>query len=223
MKVVPLGAITAKGIGKPDYQREVAAGRQRPGILLKYNQRFRVFAANWTKTEPLYPFILDNPLPAGGSVHLRDSDTNQLLPITIEAGYILSVIEIGILTTEDVSVYGYIDGLAGAPLAINRSGVTFHEARLRGQLSTEWYDPTASSPHSLDVIAYNEGAGDAYGAVALLCVEEAVGTPPWPSTKDCVCPYCGNVQRVDISTTRIKCSKCGKEYMVTNFMSLRQL
>ena len=221
--------VETRGIGKPDYSKEVSAGKERAGIALKYNQRFRAFAANWTIGEEpiLYPLIPDYYIPAGGSVHLRDSDTMELLPIIVPAGHALTIISIGYAVTEDTIVYAYIDSsplFAGAciNLGVLGSGGAVYENKVR-ELSTIWYDPTAALPHTLDIIAYNRGGGALYGGVGILCVEEIVGTIPFSTTKDCVCPYCNQKQTEPVSATRITCKGCGKEYMVTNFASLRQL
>jgi len=215
--------VDTKGVGKPDYSQEIAAGEERPGVLLKYNQQFRVFAASMTEAEALYPYVLDNPIEVGEERHLRDSDTLETLPITLSAGYTLSMIEIAILTTQNTIVYGYIDSVSGAVIGIAGAYLTMHEARLRGQLNTTWYDATAALPHDIDVIARNKGDADMYGSITILCIQEAVGTPPWPTTKKCHCPYCGSITTVPKTTTNIICSDCKKLYIVTNFSSLRRL
>lgn len=214
--------VTQEGVGKPDYSREVFAGKERAGIALKYNQQFRVFAANWTTGDPEYPLILDYSIPVGGKVHLRDSDTFELMPITIPAGYILTMISVSFATTQDLIIYSYMDSIACANLGVIGGGQTVYENKLR-EVSTEWYDPGALLSHTLDIIAYNLGGAVLYGAVAFLCIIEMVGTKPWPTEKECFCPYCNHKQTEPISATRITCRGCGKEYMVTNFASLRQL
>ncbi|GAI72641.1 unnamed protein product, partial [marine sediment metagenome] len=84
MKVTRTFTVEQQGVGKPDYSREVFAGKERAGIALKYNQHFRAFAGNWTPGgDPEYPLILDYNIAAGGKRHLRDSDTNELMPITL--------------------------------------------------------------------------------------------------------------------------------------------
>ena len=88
---VTTGLAPVKGIGKPDYSREVFAGRERAGIALKHNQQFRAFGGNWTTGDPEYPLILDYNIAAGDKRHLRDSDTNELMPITLLAGHTLTI------------------------------------------------------------------------------------------------------------------------------------
>ncbi len=214
--------VEQRGVGKPDYSREVFAGKERAGIALKYNQQFRAFGGNWTTGDLEYPLILDYNIAAGGKRHLRDSDTNELLPIILEAGYILSIISIGYTVTQDLLVYLYADSIACISLGVTSGGSAVYENKLR-EFSTTWYDPTAALSHTIDIIAYNKGSDPMYGAVGILCIVEALGTPPWPTTKECFCPYCNHKQTEPISATRITCRRCGKEYMVTNFASLREL
>ncbi|GAI91297.1 unnamed protein product [marine sediment metagenome] len=182
----------------------------------------RAFGGNWTTGDPEYPLIADYNIAAGDKRHLRDSDTNELLPITLEAGYILSIISIGYTVTQDLMVYLYADSIACISLGVTSGGSAVYENKLR-EFSTTWYDPTAALPHTIDIIAYNKGSDPMYGAVGILCIVEALGTPPWPTTKECFCPYCNHKQTEPISATRITCQGCGKEYMVTNFASLREL
>ena len=218
--------VEQRGVGKPDYTREIFAGKERAGIALKYNQQFRVFASEWITAEVEYPWVAGYTIPAGGKRHMRDSDTGGLLPVTILAGRTLTIISIAYAVTQDIRVQGYIDAELPWGVAVNLGvlggGQQSYENKIR-ELSSTWYDPTAALPHSWDVIVYNEGGADLYGGAALLCIEEAVGTPPWATTKDCVCPYCSHKQTEPTTATRITCQECGKEYMVTNFASLRQL
>ena len=218
--------VETRGIGKPDYSREISSGKERAGIALKYNQQFRAFGSEWITAEVEYPWVAGYTIAAGGKRHMRDSDTGGLLPVIIPKGHTLTIISVAYAVTQDIRVQGYIDAEFWYGVAINLGvlggGQASYENKIR-ELSTTWYDPTAALAHSWDIIVYNEGGGDLYGGAALLCIEEAVGTPPWSTTKDCVCPYCSHKQTEPISATRITCQGCGKEYMVTNFSSLRQL
>lgn len=51
---------------------------------------------------------------------------------------------------------------------------------------------------------------------------ETIGTAPWPTTKECHCPYRGNKQVESVHATRIKCSNCGKEYVVFDLTQFRE-
>ncbi|MDO9580222.1 MAG: hypothetical protein Q7J06_06585 [Bacteroidales bacterium] len=218
--------VEQRGIGKPDYTREIFAGKERAGIALKYNQQFRVFASEWITAEVEYPFVTGYTIVAGGKRHMRDSDTGGLLPVIIPRGRTLTIISIAYAVTQDIRVQGYIDAALPWGVAVNLGvlggGQASYENKIR-ELSTTWYDPTAALPHSWDVIVYNVGGADLYGGAALLCIEEIVGTVPFSTTKECACPYCNYTQTEPISATRITCQECHREYMVTNFASLRQL
>jgi len=219
--------VVARGIGRPDYTEEIFAGRERAGIALKLNQQFRVFASDWVTGDPDYPEVVAYTIAAADKGHLRDSDTGALLPVTIPKGHTLTAIDIEYSVTQDILIYAYIDSddfHAGACVNLGAlgGGQMSYENKV-GELSTTWYDPTAASPHTLDIITYNKGGGDLYGGARILCVEEIVGTVPFSTTKECFCPHCSHKQTEPISATRITCQGCGKEYMVTNFASLRQL
>lgn len=231
MRIVDRFTVPVKGIGKPDYSREVFAAKERAGIALKFNQRFRVFASEWISFEAEHPFFappIIYTIPAGEKRHMRDSDTLELLPVTIEAGHALTVISIAYSVNQDIRVQGYIDAdeipFRGVAVSLGAlgGGQMAYENKIR-ELSTTWYDPEAALPHIMDVIIYNVGGGDLYGGAALLCIEEIVGTPAWPTKKECVCPHCNHKQTEPVSATIITCKGCGKQYMVTNFASLRQL
>ncbi len=49
MIIVETGAYPQEGVGKPDYSREVSAGRERAGISLKYNQQLLGWGLCWLK------------------------------------------------------------------------------------------------------------------------------------------------------------------------------
>ena len=217
--------VEQRGIGKPDYTREIFAGKERAGIALKYNQQFRAFGSDWVTGDPDYPLVTGYTIVPGGKRSMRDSDTGALLPIIIPAGRTLTVISVAYSVTQDILIYAYLDALI-VGVCINLGalggGQMSYENKLR-EVSTTWYDPTATYPHTLDIRTYNVGGADLYGGVALLCIEEIVGTLPFSTTKECVCPHCDHKQIEPVSATRITCQGCGKEYMVTNFASLRQL
>ncbi|MBA7556818.1 hypothetical protein ES705_49538 [subsurface metagenome] len=49
MKVTRTFTVEQQGVGKPDYSREVSAGRERAGISLKYNQQLLGWGLCWLK------------------------------------------------------------------------------------------------------------------------------------------------------------------------------
>ncbi len=209
-----------KGIGKPDYSTDVSAAIERAGLYLKYNQQSRIFARNWTLGDVAYPLIPDTGLAAGAEDHLVDSDTLAALPITLPKGFSLSVIAVGFTSSQDIFFQVFLDSLIAHNFGINANGASVYQNKL-WDLSTLWYDATAASAHTIDAKIYNRGEGILYGGVALWCVIEAVGTPPWPTTKDCVCPYCSHKQTVSVEVSTITCDGCSKVYLVTTFSSLK--
>lgn len=214
--------VEQRGVGRDDYSREIFAGKERAGIALEYNQRFRFLTQRWIAAEPLYPFIVLRNIPAGDKDHLKDSDTLALLPLTIPKGFTLSIIAGGYAASEDMAVWLYFDSYHCFHLGTTAGGATVYENKLQ-EFTTRWFDAEAESEHTLDIIVYNRGGAPLYGGASVLCIMEAVGTPPWPTVKECVCPYCNQKQTEPVSATKITCKRCGKIYLVTNFASLREL
>lgn len=213
-------AVETRGVGKPDYENIVAGAQERAGIYLKHNQQARMFLRYWTFADAAYPLIPAHPLAAGASEHLYDTDTLAPLPVTFPAGYAFILIAAGFDTTEDLVVQTYVDNILAANSGAGGSGTAVYANKL-WILDSRLYDPTAASPHTIDIIAYNRGGGTLYGAVILWGILELVGTPSWSTTKDCVCPHCHHKQTVSVEEARITCDSCGKVYLVTTFSSLK--
>ena len=221
MIIVKTGVATQRGIGKPDYSREISVGQERAGVYLKYNQRIRLFSGNWNITDADYPGILDTGIAAEASAHLVDSDTLMPLPGIILAGFSLTIIAMGFAISQDAFFQAYFEHLGvytSYNMGLGSSGFGVYQNKLR-DLSTTWFDPTAALAHTIDIKVYNRGGGTLYGGVGIWAIMEAVGTPPWPTTKICRCPYCGHHQEVNVIETKITCASCGKSYLVTNFSS----
>jgi len=213
-------AVETRGIGKPDYSGDVVSSINRAGLYLKYNQQAKIFAHGFNHADIAYPFIPDTGLAIGGEAHLINGDTFGPLPAIIPIGYTLTVIAVGFSFDQDAYVQIYLDNIIGHNFGEVANGSSVYENKL-WELSTSWYDPTAASAHTFDVKIYNTGGGVLYGGVGLWCIMEAVGTPPWPTTKDCHCPSCGHIQTVSVEDSKITCEKCGWVYMVTVFSSLK--
>ncbi|GAI09424.1 unnamed protein product, partial [marine sediment metagenome] len=88
--------------------------------------------------------------------------------------------------------------------------------------STALLDPTAGSAHTLDIFHTNLGEENLCGGITGLFILEAIGTAPLPTTKTTKCPFCGNKQVESVHATRIKCSNCGKEYLVYDLTGFRE-
>ncbi|MBA7708872.1 hypothetical protein ES703_117777 [subsurface metagenome] len=220
MREVERFTVPIKGIGKPDYSKEISVGQERAGVYLKYSQRIRLFSGNWNIAEAEYG-ILDTGIATGVSEHLIDSDTLMPLPGVIPVGYALTIIAMGFAISEDAIFQAYFEHLGVVTsynMGLGSSGSTAYQNKLR-DLSTTWFDPDADLAHNFDVKIYNRGGGTLYGGAGIWAIMEAIGTPPWPTTKICRCPYCGHQQTVPVAETRIICDNCGKPYLVTNFSS----
>lgn len=209
-----------KGIGKPDYSRAVSSGVERAGLYLQYNQQAKMFAHGFNHADAAYPLIEDTGLAIGGEAHLINGDTMGPLPAVIPAGFSLSVIAVGFSFDQDAYIQIYLDNIIAHNFGEAAKGSSIYANKL-WDLSTTWYDPPARFAHTFDAKIYNAGEKVLYGGIGLWCIMEAIGTPPWPTTKDCHCPSCGHIQTVSVEDSRITCEKCGWVYMVTVFSSLK--
>lgn len=215
-----------KGIGKPDYSREVSAGRERAGISLKYNQRLKLFVACFTDmvTHPQTPDIpwVKPPLAAGAQSHLYDIETGQLTPFSFAAGYAMTMVQKDWTFNQDIELWLYFDSLLTACLGISPSGANIYVNPIYAYTSLT-LDPTSASAHTFDFILVNQSATTAMeGGITVAAILEAVGTPVFPETKDCVCPLCTHRQTVKVGTTTIKCDKCGETYIVFDLSKIRE-
>ena len=221
MRITNTYAADIRGVGKPDYTREVSAGKQRAGLFIDYNQQLKMFGKDFTIADAEYPGVADSPLAIGASVHLEDVEGLLPMPFIIPAGYTLTMIAAGGTASEDTFMYAYMDnGLVALAQANAGGGGIYYFNKIVG-MTTTWIDPLALAQHTIDVKLYNRGGGDMYGGVMLDAILEKVGSPPWPTDKECRCPLCGYRQVVPIHTTKIKCNGCGKEYGVFDLTLVR--
>lgn len=159
----------------------------------------------------LSPFSwVSSPLAAGGSAHFIDNETGLLdtYTYTIAPGYILFVIEAAHSSDEDVELWAYVDGFTYSGMGIVSAGQQVLDQRVVG-FTTEVFDPTAALSHTLDVVVTNNGLGTLKGGFSLICILEAVGTPPIPKIKTVRCKHCGSKETVPQETTNHIC-KCGQ-------------
>lgn len=167
---------------------------------------------------PAYPWV-QAALAAGASAHVINIETGMPMPYLIAAGYTLSIIDRRAVFDQDHREQIFLDGA----LAVGgeSSGGIALGTREVVPLSTALIDPTASSPHAIDTIFTNRGGAALHGGVTALCILEAVGTPPFPTTKITRCPFCGNKQEESVHATRITCSNCHKLYLVYDLTNYR--
>ena len=216
--------VETRGIGKPDYSKEVAQGQVRPGISLKYNQALAFFAYVPTSLVPHpYPVSWVQPVLAPGAIaHLIDGNTGFPLPFLLPAGYIITLIESTWNFDQDSIMVLYMDGaLVGIP-GVTVSGLPQHVANIAGYSST-LVDPTASSPHLIDYQIINRGGADMSGGMEALIVLEKVGSPPWPTDKTTRCPFCLANNVVPVAQTVIVCNTCRKTYIVRAPSEIRKV
>lgn len=216
-----IGKQKALGIGKPDFSKKVSSALERAGIRLQASQTLKLYGRNRTPADPAYlGGLVSSPLPSGDSVHLTDAETLVDMPITIPAGYTMSVITVGHTVSQDAKLMAYLDSTLAYCFGIAVGGSKHYHNELVG-ISTALYDADASDSHTLDIKLFNDGLADLYGSVWVTAILEAVGTSPLPTTKECQCPYCSNKQTESVHATRITCKNCGKPYIVFDLSKVR--
>lgn len=200
----------------------IILGQVRPGLSLNYNQQLVQFAVVFTDqvgTPYAIPWV-QGPLAPGAKSHIYNLSTGLVSPYTVAKGYSLSIIEIRSGFNQDMDGWLYLDGLLVSQPFLDGSGLVVLETSIAKYNSTI-FDPTAASPHTVDLILINRGLGNMLGGALITCILEAIGTPPFPTNKDTGCPFCGNINRVVVAVTTIKCSKCGKTYYVFDTTSIK--
>jgi len=216
--------VEQRGIGKPDYTREISSGRERPGVSLKQNQSIISFALLSTD-EVVHPYVIPwvkDRIAIDGSSHLYNVATALATPYTLPAGYTLSLLQMGFGADEDFEVLLYYDTLLVVmPCTPTPSGGFIYSSTVV-PIDTVTLDPTAASSHLIDFVVKNRGLGPLTGGFTIVCILEAIGTPPLPNTKDCQCPFCSNIQNVKVGITEIICDKCGRKYYVQDFTNVRK-
>lgn len=217
--------VEQRGIGKPDYTKEVSSGRARAGIALKFNQSLITLALLCTD-EVAHPYAIPwvkDLIAVGDSSRLYNVSTGVVTPYTLPAGYTLSMVQQGFGANEDLEVLLYYDALLVIMPGTTFAGGAYLYANMVMPLNTATLDPTGASSHLIDIVVKNKGEGSLRGAFTFSFLLTAVGTPPLPDTKDCQCPFCSNIQNVKVGTTEIICDKCGQKYLVQDFTNLREL
>ena len=216
-------AVETRGIGFPDYTREVSSARARPGISLKYLENLAVHGLVLTDrvAHPSPVPWVKPPLAPGGEIHLVDFSTGDATPYATLGGYALQVMQEAWSWSEDVEIWLYFDTVLLGCFGIGASGCD-HLIIPVYTYNTLTLDPTAASPHTYDVVVVNRGLGNLEGAIDIASILTAIGTPPLPNVKDCRCPFCNHMQTVPVSTTNIVCEKCSKPYIVYDFSKIRK-
>jgi len=231
--MTPVFTVEERGIGKPDYSKEVSSARQRSGISLKYSQRLMVFGICFTDmiAHPAPVPWVKPPLAVGAQAHMIDFATGQDMPYATPAGYIFTMVQKDWTCSEDIELWLYgstpseADG--GLLTVIACPGISpggdNQYMNLVYTYTSLTLDPPSTYSHSWDVVVVNRGAGILEGGIVVATLMEAAGTPPLPDTKQCKCPFCQHLQTVPVGTTVIVCKDCGKTYFVHDFSKVREL
>lgn len=212
-------AVPVRGVGKPDYSREISLGRTRPGLTLKYDQSLRMAGVAATPIVSPYPWI-GAVIAAGATRHFINWETGFPMPYTVQQGYTLTLFQCTGSFNQDAMILIYIDGFFVAHFGTIASGAPLTRQDILG-FSTTIFDPTAASPHLVDVTLENRGGGNLEGSTTILAIEEAIGTEPPPSTKTVKCKFCGHEWEVPRETKAIHCPKCGQLNIYCDFSKFR--
>jgi len=213
VKVTRSFTATQRGIGKPDYTREVSSAQERRGLKLAYKQTLEIWGIVFSAIPSPFAWVAA-PLIPGGIAHYIDNVTGLVLPFTVPQGYTLTLIAAGGGFTEDAIAWVYFGTppapdflvLSGGLMGGGQSG---YENRLVG-ISTATIDPTGATAHTVDIQLTNLGTGNLEGGVEWTGILEEVGTPALPTTKVVRCKWCGYEQTVPREVTRIICPRCGQ-------------
>jgi len=205
--------VEERGVGRPDYTREISSGEIRPGYSLKYNQTLLAFVVSFSGVPSSFSWF-KAALATGAMEHCVNGATGLDLPYTIPTGYILTMVSGGATLDQDVEIWLL---LQIPPIPIAQRHLCF--AKLAGgtpfyvpeviSFSSAPFDPTGSLSFGLDLQVTNLGGANMEGQVGVYMILEEVGTPPLPKTKTVKCKHCGHKQTVSIEVTQEVCPKCG--------------
>ena len=221
--VIETYTVITKGKGTPDYSNTVSSSKERAGLLLTEPQTLEIFGYVFTSVPhppPCFAWV-NNPLPIGATALLIDNITGLAMPFVVPKGYIMTLISAGVGTTQDAIAYGYVDGVLATNLGVFHSGSTTYQNKVIG-LTTATLDPTGATAHTIAVTITNLGDDTLEGGIEFTAILEAVGTPPFPTTKVIKCKFCGYERTVPVTETRLKCPKCSKETLVYALANLRK-
>lgn len=218
-EVVSRFDVPVKGVGKPDYSREVALGQVRAGLTLKYNESLKFYARSCTAVASPASWFKP-PLGIGATEHLVDMETGLEMPSSLPAGYIATIRQKNGFFTEDVRGWIYADGNLLALSPIFSGGSPLYWTEMIG-FSSAFFDPTALTAHAWDFRVTNLGAAVAEGQEVLIVHLEPYGTEPLRGeTKTVKCKFCGLEHVVPQETKEATCPNCG---MVTLYYTLGKL
>ncbi|GAJ10760.1 unnamed protein product, partial [marine sediment metagenome] len=157
--------VETRGIGKPDFSKEISSGQERAGLSLKYNQSLITLALLCTD-EVAHPYDISwvkDLIPVGGSSHLYNVATGVTTPYTVPAGYTLNLIQQGFGANEDFEVLLFYNTLLVLMPSTTFVGGGYVYANMVVPYNTAALDPTAASSHPIDIVVKNKGRGPLRG------------------------------------------------------------
>ncbi|GAJ17898.1 unnamed protein product, partial [marine sediment metagenome] len=146
--ILERGTIAQRGIGKPDYTREISAGRERPGLTLKLNQSLLCLGRVFTTIDSPYTNVT-GPLAPGATVHLIESDSGIESPFIIPQGYTITAISAKYSFNQDAILWGYFEGYLYTNLGAPVGGSILYLLELLG-MSSKTVDPYGEHDHLYD-------------------------------------------------------------------------
>jgi len=206
--MAPVFAVEVKGIGKPDYSREISSGQVRPGLRLKYSESLKLGLLTFLTSVSPFPYFVD-PLAAGASQTVINGETGDTSGFTVPIGYHGVIVALVVKPSQDVSAWILFDGANCGCLWQVGGGNTHYENEMV-PLSTCMLDPAAAAEHNINFYVTNEGGGDLYGGCTVVVLLEKMGSAPLPTVKEITCKHCGHKQTVSIEVTKMICPECGK-------------
>jgi len=213
-------AVETRGVGKPDYSREISLGRERPGIYLKYGQSLKIFGAVFSDI-PSEVIYIRPKLAKGATAHAVDWETGLDLPYTLAQGYLLASFQGSYSYSQDMIIRVFIDLQLVTSVGVPIGGASLYAAEILGW-ATSFIDPLAASAHLYDVQLTNLGGAALEGAGSIYTILEAVGTGPLPTTKEVKCKFCGHQWTVPRATSLVKCPNCGERNIYADLSKFRR-
>ncbi|GAI64656.1 unnamed protein product, partial [marine sediment metagenome] len=166
MKVTRTFTVEQQGVGKPDYSKEVSAGRERRGLSLEYLQTLKIFTIVFTNEYLVTPYDwVKAPLAPGTSASLIDSETGLSMPFTVPLGYTATIIDFGSGLTEDAIMWTYMSGFLISNAGVYPGGNTYYENRIQA-ITTAVLDPTGALSLQVEFRVTNLGAGNLESQIA---------------------------------------------------------